>query len=64
MAMDKNMINGNKKHYKRGYMAQDKQNKKSNCETQPVSQKDFDRMVMTALNTPPRKRTKKDRKKL
>ena len=62
--MTKNTVNGNKKHYKRGHMAQDSQNKKPNYETQPVSQKEFDRMLMVALNTPPRKRTKKDRKKL
>jgi hypothetical protein len=66
--MEKSMANGSKKHYKRGYMALDKQNKKLNhCskyETQPVSQEEFDRMLMIALNTPPRKRTKKDRKKL
>ena len=62
------MANGSKKHYKRGYMAQDKQNKKvdnhSNCETQPVSKEEIDRLIMAALNTPPRKGTKKDRNKL
>ena len=54
-------------HHKRGYMALEKENKKvdnhSNCETKPVSQEEFDRMLMIALNTPPRKRTKKDRSK-
>jgi hypothetical protein len=54
-------------HYKRGYMAH-KHNKKlghcSECENQSVSQEEFDRMLMVALNTPPRKRTKKDRNKL
>ena len=55
---------GGKKYYKRGYMAQNKQNRKLDCETQPVSQEEFDRMLTVALNTPPRKRTKKDRKKL
>ena len=55
-------------HYKRGYMALEKENKKvdnhSNCETKPVSQEEFDRMLKIALNTPPRKRTKKDRNKV
>ncbi|RHZ37289.1 hypothetical protein [endosymbiont GvMRE of Glomus versiforme] len=37
--------------------------KKLNNDVRPVSQEEFDRMLMIALNTPPRKRTKKDRNK-
>jgi hypothetical protein len=44
-------------------MALEKENKKPSCETQPVSQEEFDKLIMAALNTPPRKRTKKDRSK-
>nr|CAG8435745.1 12352_t:CDS:2 [Entrophospora candida] len=53
-------------HYKRGYMAH-KHNGKlghcSECKNQSVSHEEFDKMVEILLNTPPRKRTKKDRNK-
>jgi len=47
-----------KKAYKRKYM--DKKNEK-NADFQPPTKEEFDRLLITALNTPHRKRTKRDR---
>jgi hypothetical protein len=50
-----------KKVYKRKYMSK-KKNKDNDI--RPVSQEEFDRFLTVALNTPARKRNKKDRAKL